>query len=247
MKAPRSSVLPRRTSSPSSAACSMIRAMRLWFVRSMSEPIWLCGSAPGPVRTAEKAAVIRAVKSRSTERCTRKRVAATQIWPAMTSAPPVSSRTAASRSASSKTTAGALPPSSSDSRFSVCAAPAMIRLPVALDPVKLITSTASEATSASPTSVPYSLTEFTTPFGNDGQSCRHRITRWWTSGVCGAGLITTVQPAASAGPSERTRRVTGAFHGTMIAATPAASRFIVEKLPGAVSIVRPRMVRASPP
>ncbi|GAA4531339.1 hypothetical protein GCM10023174_22610 [Chelativorans composti] len=43
------------------------------------------------------------------------------------------------------------------------AAAAMIRFPVALDPVKEITRTSGEATSASPTSVPCSLTEFTTP------------------------------------------------------------------------------------
>ena len=79
---------------------------------------------------------------------------------------------------------------------------------------------------------PCSLTELTTPFGSDGHSARQRMIRAWISGVCGAGLITVVQPAASAGASERASSVTGAFHGTMIAATPAASRFIIEKLPG---------------
>jgi hypothetical protein len=68
----------------------------------------------------------------------------------------------------------------------------------------------------------------------------------WISGVCGAGLITVVQPAASAGASERTRSVTSAFHGTMMAATPAGSRCSSEMFPGAVSSVRPVMLRVRP-
>jgi hypothetical protein len=59
-------------------------------------------------------------------------------------------------------------------------------------------------------------------------------------------LITAVQPAASAGASDRIRSVTGAFHGTMTPATPAASRWNSDMAPGAVSCIVPRMVRASP-
>ena len=118
--------------------------------------------------------------------------------------------------------------------------------PVRLDPVKEITSMSSEATIACPTSMPFSLTEFTTPGGSDGAPAMHFMIRAWMSGVWAAGLMTVVQPAASAGARDRIRSVTGAFHGTMIPATPAASRWKSDMLPGAVSCIVPRMLRASP-
>jgi hypothetical protein len=122
----------------------------------------------------------------------------------------------------------------------------MILLPVADEPVKEMTSTSGDSTRASPTTEPSSLTELTTPGGSDGHAARQRMTAAWISGVWCAGLITVVHPAASAGARDRTRSVTGAFHGTMIAATPAASRVIIEKAPGAGSKVRPTTVRARP-
>mgnify|MGYP003512180575 CR=1 FL=1 len=64
--------------------------------------------------------------------------------------------------------------------------------------------------------------------------------------VCGAGLTTAVQPAASAGASARTSRTAGAFQGTMMAATPAGSRSIVENTPGSTSSTWPGTWRASP-
>jgi hypothetical protein len=44
-----------------------------------------------------------------------------------------------------------------------------------------------------------------------------------TSAVWPGILTATVLPAESAGASDRTNRATGAFHGTMIATTPAGS------------------------
>lgn len=66
------------------------------------------------------------------------------------------------------------------------------------------------------------------------------------SAARGAALTTTVQPAASAGASERTNRISGAFQGTMIATTPAASCVISERTPGAGSTTRPAALRAMP-
>jgi hypothetical protein len=44
-----------------------------------------------------------------------------------------------------------------------------------------------------------------------------------SSGVSGAGLITTAQPASSAGASLPTIRNWGMFHGTIPATTPVGS------------------------
>ena len=63
-------------------------------------------------------------------------------------------RTACSRSASAKTMFGDLPPSSNVTSFSVLAARAAIRLPVAVEPVKAILSTPAWSTSAAPARAP---------------------------------------------------------------------------------------------
>ena len=43
------------------------------------------------------------------------------------------------------------------------------------------------------------------------------------SGAHSGGLSTTVFPAASAGPIRQVASISGAFHGVMIATTPAGS------------------------
>jgi len=48
-------------------------------------------------------------------------------------------------------------------------------------------------------------------------------------------LITTVQPAASAGVRARISSTTGAFQGMIRPATPAGSLIKVEKVPGSTS------------
>ena len=61
---------------------------------------------------------------------------------------------ASSRSASGKTTCGFLPPSSSDTFFSVPAAASTIRLPTAVEPVKVTMSTSGWVESRAPTGSP---------------------------------------------------------------------------------------------
>ena len=82
----------------------------------------------------------------------------------------------AATSASSNTTQHDLPPSSSESFFMLSAAAAMIRLPVAVDPVKLTTSTSCDSTSRSPAACPVSFTTLTAPFGQRGavEAVHHR-------------------------------------------------------------------------
>ncbi len=52
------------------------------------------------------------------------------------------------------------------------------------------------------------------------------------NGVCVAGLITTVQPAASAGPALRVIIASGKFHGVMQATTPIGSLTTTIRLSG---------------
>lgn len=68
-------------------------------------------------------------------------------------------------SASSKTTAAPLPPSSISWRFIPRPHTSAIRCPTAVEPVKLTMSTSGESTAAAPTSAPDPLTTFTTPGG----------------------------------------------------------------------------------
>ena len=60
------------------------------------------------------------------------------------------------------------------------------------------------------------------------------------SGVCSAGLTTTVQPAASAGATLRVIMASGKFHGVIAAQTPIACLMTTSRLSTAVAgIVSP--------
>ena len=126
------------------------------------------------------------------------RVAAVQSCPELISEPATAPCTAASRSASSNTTNGALPPSSSWVRWPCTAAAAITRRPTAVEPVKVTTSTSACPASAVPTSGPAPVTTLRTPSGRPA-SVASRASVSVVSGVSSAGLITTEQPAASAG------------------------------------------------
>ncbi len=62
----------------------------------------------------------------------------------------------------------------------------------------------------------------TTPSGTPARCSRSAIARA-VSGVSVAGLRTTVQPAASAGPILRVAIAAGKFHGVMSTETPTGS------------------------
>ena len=60
------------------------------------------------------------------------------------------------------------------------------------------------------------------------------------SGVCSAGLTTTVQPAASAGATLRVIIAIGKFHGVIAAQTPTGCLSTRKRLPASVvGIVSP--------
>ena len=133
--------------------------------------------------------------------------------------------TASSRSASSNTMSGALPPSSSETFLTWSAHWAMSSLPTSVEPVKpslrttgfeVISRPMSGASGASP------VTTESTPGGNPASSPSF-TTDSAVSGVCSAGLSTIVQPAARAGAALRVGIAAGKFHGVMPAATPTGS------------------------
>ena len=105
------------------------------------------------------------------------------------------------KSASSRTMAADLPPSSRNTRLSVSLAAAMIRRPVAVEPVNVTTSTSGLVVSTAPTSGSDELSTFTTPAGMSVWLAINSPSASVTRGVSGAPFNTTVHPAASAGGS----------------------------------------------
>ena len=95
---------------------------------------------------------------------------------------------------------GDLPPSSSDTRFTVAAASRMISLPSSLLPVKAILSTPGWVTIGMPTVRPPPLTTLMTPRGTP-HSSKPLASSITDKGVWLAGFRTDVQPAASAAAS----------------------------------------------
>ena len=100
----------------------------------------------------------------------------------------------------------------------------MMRRPVAVDPVKVIMSTRGSVVSTSPTRWSDEATTLTTPAGMSVSSAMIRPRTVADHGVSGAGLSTTVLPAARAGPSLARFRLSGKFHGVMAPTTPTGSR-----------------------
>jgi hypothetical protein len=101
------------------------------------------------------------------------------------------------------------------------AAPTM-SLPTSVEPVNATLSTSSFAASAAPAS-PKPVTMLTTP-SRSPVSCMSSPSRRADSGVCSAGLSTTVQPHASTGPNFQAAISSGKFRGKICATTPTGSR-----------------------
>mmetsp|Transcript_7453 Transcript_7453/g.19257 ORF Transcript_7453/g.19257 Transcript_7453/m.19257 type:complete len:216 (+) Transcript_7453:566-1213(+) len=151
-----------------------------------------------------------------------------QVCPALRKALPSAAVAALSRSASSKTMNGALPPSSSDTFFTVLAAPAISILPTAVEPVKPILRTVSDASIVSPMALASPITTLNTPCGSPARSATSAIASA-VRGVSSAGLSTTVQPAARAGATLRVIMDIGKFHGVMAATTPTGCRIVTKR------------------
>ena len=129
---------------------------------------------------------------------------------------------ALSMSASLNTMKGALPPSSSES-FLMLGALCCIRMrPTSVDPVNERWRTVSLAHSTPPIAIELSLSAVSTLSTPGGMPARwaSSATASAESGVCSAGLMTTGQPAASAGATLRVIMAMGKFHGVIAAHTP---------------------------
>ena len=123
--------------------------------------------------------------------------------------------TALSRSASSNTTNGALPPSSIEVRSTPCDACSSSRWPTAVEPVNESLRSRGSRMIGSDTAPEVEVVKtFTTPLGRPASSssfAKYSV----VSGVSSAGLMTTVQPAASAGAILRVAIASGKFHGVI--------------------------------
>ncbi len=91
-----------------------------------------------------------------------------------------------------------LPPSSSVTRFTVCAASSLTRFPARVEPVNDTMSTSGCAAIASPTTGPTPDTRLNTPAGRPASSMISASMNALI-GATSLGFTTTVQPAASAG------------------------------------------------
>ena len=130
------------------------------------------------------------------------RDAAEQVCPAFWMPAVTRSGSAASRSASSKTSCGDLPPSSSVTGTTLAAAAAWTRAPTATEPVKEMWSMPGCAASAAPASSPRPGTTLSAPGGRPASAAiaaKASAVRLASS----AGFSTQALPMASAATTER--------------------------------------------
>ena len=143
----------------------------------------------------------------------------TQVCPALRYLLIIAPSTAASKSASLNTINGAFPPSSKDNFLMVSAHCRMRIRPTSVEPVNESLVTTELSQSAAPICLASPITTCSTPLGtpassaNTAKAIAHK-------GVCSAGLIIMLQPAASAGPALRVIMAMGKFQGVMAAVTP---------------------------
>src|ERR1700691_3689432 len=97
---------------------------------------------------------------------------------------------------------GALPPSSSDIFFTVAAHCAISFLPISVDPVKVTLRTVGFDVISPPIAAADPVITLKTPFGMPARLLSSANASA-DKGVWVAGLQTSVQPAASAGPALR--------------------------------------------
>ncbi|KPC50734.1 hypothetical protein WG78_16810 [Amantichitinum ursilacus] len=210
---------PVKTCAPlpvASAICSSILAMAL---SSISGPCVTPSSTPLPTFSAFTASASFCANASYTPACTNKRLAHTQVWPLLRYLEPMAPCTAASRSASSNTINGALPPSSIDIFLMVGALCSISLAPTSVLPVKVILRTMGLAVSSPPISVDEPVSTLKMPAGTPARSAS-TASASADSGVCVAGFSTIGQPAASAGPTLRVIIAAGKFHGVIAAVTP---------------------------
>ena len=171
----------------------------------------------------------RFAKSAITDECTYIRLAAVQASPPLRILASIAPSTAWSRSASPNTISGALPPSSMLVRNTLSAACSISLRPTSVDPVNDSLRARPSRISGSITP-PESLVVMTlsTPGGRPASVISSACFSI-DSGVCEAGLITIVQPAATAGPILRAPIAAGKFHGVISRHGPTGCRITTNR------------------
>ncbi len=106
-------------------------------------------------------------------------------------------------------------------------------------------STRGSVVSWAATSFDRGVTTLSTPGGRSVRSAASRPSSQASHGVSGAGLSTTVQPAASAGPILARLIWVGTFHGVIAATTPTGSRRTVRRDAIPIGFATPRSVSNS--
>ena len=155
--------------------------------------------------------------------------------------------TASSRSASSKTMKGALPPSSIDVRSTRSAACSSRTLPTLVEPVNDSLRARPERIIGSITSPACVVgTALTAPAGTP-TSCRISMRASIDSGVWWAGLMTLVQPAARAGATLRVPIAIGKFHGVMSSEGPTGCRITRKRAFPSGLVWYPPSIRSASP
>ena len=176
-------------------------------------------------------------------RGTTSRVVIAQPCPACIDAVNAAIEQAPARSASSRTRNADLPPSSRNTLLIVAAPAAITARPVAVDPVNDTMSTRGSDDSIAPTAWSSEVTMFRTPAGISVCAAASSPRIAAHQGVSGAGLSTTVFPAASAGPILARLIWCGKFHGVIAPTTPTASRTRVRRVEIPIGAATPRSVR----
>ena len=163
---------------------------------------------------------------------------AQQSCPALSKTAPGAFAAAFSISLSAKIILALLPPSSSVTRFTCCAQPAIMDFPTSVEPVKTTLRTCGCVTNRLPTTDPLPGITLNTPSGIPASSA-NSPKRIAVSGVYSAGLRTTVFPAARAGAKPHPAIGIGKFHGTMTPTTPSGSLKVIS-IPLGTGICRPK-------
>ena len=203
-------------------------------------------SVPRPTFSAPIFSASLSANASATDSWTWKRLALVHASPPLRILASSAPSTAASRSASSKTRNGALPPSSIET-FSTCSADCLISsLPTGVEPVNDILRTRGSSISGSMIDPDDdAVMTFRTPPGSPASS-KICASASIDSGVCLAGLTTQVQPVASAGPILRVPIASGKFHGVMNRHGPIGWRIVSTRpLPVSLIVKRPLMRTAS--
>ena len=185
------------------------------------------------------------MNSSATDAWTWKRLAAVHASPMLRIFASIAPSTAASRSASSKTRNGALPPSSIETRSTFSAACAISVRPTSVEPVKesfLRRGSAISGPVVAPAEV--AVITFSTPAGRPA-AARICASASIDSGVCFAGLTTIVQPAATAGPILRVPIASGKFHGVISRHGPTGWRIVSIRPAPLVAVAKRPSIRTA--